>query len=259
MLFIFFVGFIIFIFGSSIGSFIAASVYRIRKKETLMGRSYCPKCGYKLGFFDLFPFFSFIFLKGKCKKCKSGIDWSNFLIEIFLGLLFVFVFFHRWIMAPDAETFSLVVIRDWIMIGGLSFLFIYDLKYKLLPDIVSIPLIVVLFVFNALIGVDIINLLLAIGIGAGFFLVQYIISRGKWVGDGDIRLGAVLGAGLGFPQIILALLVAYILGAFYGLVLLLLKKANMKSEIAFGTFLSIGGIISLFWGYRIITWYLNLL
>ncbi|MBU4421425.1 prepilin peptidase, partial [Patescibacteria group bacterium] len=250
MLFIILVAFIVFIFGASIGSFISASIYRMRKKETIMGRSYCPKCGYKLAFFDLFPLFSFIFLRGKCRKCKEIIDWSNFIIEFVLGIIFVFSFFYRWIYAPDADAFSWVILRDWTMLGGLSFLFIYDLKYKLLPDKITLPLIVILFILNVFIGINILNILLAIGIGAGFFLLQYLISGGKWIGDGDIRLGAVLGAGLGFPQIISALLIAYIFGAVYGLILIVTKKAKMKSEVAFGTFLAVGGVIALFFGNK---------
>jgi len=230
------------------------------KKETVvLGRSRCPKCGHKLGFFELFPVFSYVCLWGKCKKCKESIEVEELLIEIISGLIFFGAFFYRWAWSADAESFSLVIIRDWILLGGLIFLFIYDFRYKIIPDKVSIPLIIILFVYNALLGYEIYKLLLAIFIGGGFFLAQYLISKGKWVGDGDIRMGALLGAGLGYPHIVLVLFLAYLMGGGYSVILLAMKKVKLKTQIAFGTFLAIGGGIALFFGDKIIDWYLNLL
>lgn len=259
MLFIILVAFIVFLFGASIGSFISASVYRMRKKETILGRSHCPKCGFGLEFFDLFPIFSYIFLRGKCRKCKKGIELSDFIVEIASGILFAFAFFYRWVWSADAEAFSLLIIRDWIFLGGLIFLFIYDFKYRILPDKITLPLIIILFVYNIFLGVSVYSLLLGVVIGGGFFFLQWLVSRGKWVGGGDIRMGALLGAGLGFPGVILALFLAYIFGGIVSGILLAIKKVTPKTEIAFGTFLAVGGGIALFWGDWIINFYLGLL
>ena len=251
--------FIIFFFGAAIGSFIAASVYRIKNKKTILTRSYCPRCKYQLRFFDLIPIFSFLFLRGHCRRCKKSIEVGSFIIEIISGLLFVFIFFYRWVYVFDANIFSLILVRDWVFVGGLIFLFVYDLKYKILPDKVTIPLIIILFIFNIFLGVLIYNLLLAIVFGGGFFLLQWLISRGKWIGDGDIRMGALLGATLGFPGVIVALFLAYIIGGFFSAILLVRKKVKLKTEIAFGTFLAIGGVLALFFGDFAINWYKGLI
>lgn len=260
MTFILLVGFIIFIFGASIGSFIAAMAYRLHKKKRVCtGRSQCPSCKSKLRFFELFPIFSFIFLGGKCKKCKASISTSDFFIEIACGVLFTFTFFYRCIDAWDVDIFSITILRDWLFLGGMIFLFVYDYRHKILPDKITIPLAIALFLFNFILGDNIWHLFLAVIIGGGFFLLQWIISRGKWIGDGDIRMGAVLGAGLGFPNILLAIFLAYIFGAIVSVILLLKKKVDMKSEIAFGTFLAVSGTLVLFFGNYIVNWYLSLM
>lgn len=259
MLYVLFIGAIVFVFGASIGSFIAASVYRLNKHEGIFGRSYCEWCKKKLGFFELFPIFSFLCLLGRCKNCKKNINIENFLIEIATGVLFTYAFFARWLGTEDSYALSLWLLRDWIFLGGLIFLFVYDFKYKILPDLITLPILFIVFVLNVFLGYGIFYLVLAVVLGGGFFAVQYFVSRGRWVGDGDIRMGALLGAGLGWPGVILAILLAYFIGAISSVPLLIFKKANLKTEIAFGTFLAIGGVIALFFGDYIINWYLNLL
>ncbi len=239
---------IIFFFGASMGSFIAASVYRMEnKKSILRGRSECEKCGAKLGARDLIPIFSYLFLRGKCGKCAKRISVELFLTEIICGALFLAAYFYH-------SSSILLLLRDWVFLGALVFLFLYDKKYQLLPDAVSIPSIIIVFGL----GYDMWNSGLAILAGGGFFAAQYLVSRGKWVGDGDIRMGALLGAGLGWPGVVAAIFIAYILGAVYSIFLLFVKNKNMQSRIAFGTFLAVGGVIVLFWGEQIIKWYLGL-
>ena len=252
-----FIAAIIFIFGTAIGSFISATVYRMHKKETMLGRSYCPRCGYKLGFFDLFPIFSFLYLHGKCRKCKSKIDVEYFLTEIISGAVFVFSFFYRWLNIDAEEMLVWTILRDWLFLGGLIFLFIYDFKYRILPDKITFPLISAMLIFNFFLEENFKDILIGIAVGAGFFLIQYLISRGKWVGDGDIRMGALLGAALGWPNVVFALFVAYILGSAATVPLVLMKKKKLKSQIAFGTFLAIGGFTAMYWGNDIMNWYLS--
>lgn len=242
---------IIFFFGASIGSFIGAAVYRMKnKKSILRGRSECEACGKKINWRDLIPVFSYLYLRGKCRQCGKPIGISAFLVEIVCGALFLFAFvFHR----------GLPLFRDWIFLGGLIFLFIYDLKYKILPDLVTIPAAAAVFIINIISGYKITDLLLGVLSGGGFFAAQYLVSRGRWIGSGDIRMGALLGAALGWPNVAVAIFIAYISGGLYGGYLLLRKKAALKSQIAFGTFLAVGGVIALFWGGDVINWYFNLL
>jgi len=255
-----FIYFIIFIFGAAIGSFICASVYRIKhKKSIVLGRSACVKCGYILKFYDLIPLFSFIFLRRKCRKCKSKIAWEYFLIELATAFIFLFAFWFRGDELFNKEIFNVILLRDWIFLGSLVFLFVYDYKYQVLPDRVTIPASIIIFGINFYLGYNPINLLFSATVGGWWFGLQYLLSKGRWVGDGDIRMGILLGVALGFPNIILSLFLAYIIGAFFSIFLILKKKTDIKGQIAFGTFLSIGGFITLYWGDKIINWYLYLL
>ena len=94
-------------------------------------------------------------------------------------------------------------------------------------------------------------------IAGGFFLLQFVISKGKWIGGGDIRLGLFMGASLGFPEILIALFLAYILGSFIGIFLIIIGKKKMSSKLPFGTFLAPATLITLFCGDKILEWYLS--
>ena len=252
--------FIVFIFGAAIGSFISAAVYRMCiGVSVLFGRSACVICETKLKFYELVPIFSFLGLGGKCKTCKARLAWEYLLTELATGLFFVFIFFYRYFQFWDPNVFGLLVIRDWILIGGFIFIFIYDLKYQIIPDRVSIPLIFIIFGINLYLGFGLIDLLFAGVVGGWWFALQYIFSKGRWVGDGDIRIGVLLGVALSFPNILFALFLAYILGALVSIPLVLGKKKSMRGEIAFGAFLTVSGFVALYWGEIIISWYKNLL
>jgi prepilin signal peptidase PulO-like enzyme (type II secretory pathway) len=124
---------------------------------------------------------------------------------------------------------------------------------------VTIPAIILFFIFSLLLGASWWSILLAILIGFGFFGLQYLVSSGRWIGGGDLRLGALMGAALGWPNILIGLLAAYIIGAIVSIFLLATGKAKAKTPIAFGTFLAVGTLIALFWGQQMINWYLGLL
>ena len=96
-------------------------------------------------------------------------------------------------------------------------------------------------------------------IGGSFFLIQFLISRGKWIGGGDIRLGLLMGLALGWPMVLVAILLAYLIGSLVGIGLILYKKKQWSSQIPLGIFLSTATVIALFWGQGILNWYLNLL
>jgi prepilin signal peptidase PulO-like enzyme (type II secretory pathway) len=102
------------------------------------------------------------------------------------------------------------------------------------------------------------DLLISALIGGGFFLVQFVISQGRWIGGGDIRLGFLMGLALGWPQIIAALMLAYSLGAFVGVVLIIFSRKKWDSQIPFGVFLTTATIIILFWGDFLVQWYWGL-
>ncbi len=126
-------------------------------------------------------------------------------------------------------------------------------------DSVTLPMVAIAFAINWTLGYDPLKLLLAAVIGAGFFLLQYVVSKGKWVGGGDIRIGAMMGAMLGFPGVVAALFLSYVMGAAVALPLLAMKKTSWSSQLAFGTFLSVATVVVLFFGNAIWQWYATLL
>ena len=145
------------------------------------------------------------------------------------------------------------------MVVFLIVIFVYDLKYYLILDKVIIPAIIFSFIVNLFLGQNIWQMLLAAVVGGGFFLAQFVLSKGRWIGGGDIRLGALMGILLGWKLGLIALIAAYLFGSIVSIILLLKKKATRKSAIPFGPFLVIGTIIAIFYGNQILEWYLSTL
>ena len=228
-----------------------------------MDRSYCPKCRKQIVWYDNIPILSFIILKGKCRYCQKKISWQYPAIELITGLLFILA----WNMNVDFSTVSyelwvmsyVKLFRDWFIISVMIVIFIYDLRWYLILDKVTIPAGIVVLLFNLALGFNLWNLLISGIIGGSFFLVQFLISKGKWVGGGDIRLGALMGLILGWPNVILAIFLAYIIGSVVAIGLLISRKKKWGSMVPMGIFLSTATIIILFWGEFILNWYLGFL
>ena len=251
ILFIFF----LFLFGLCLGSFLNALVYRLHSNITLWGRSMCPNCKAQIKWYDNIPVFSFIFLKGQCRNCHKKISWQYPIVELITAILFTLPFLvltNYW----QAGVFSLITFF-------LVFIFLYDFKYQEIHDLSIWPLVILvldLYIFSSDFSIkNILNPLLAATVAGGFFGLQYLISKGKWIGAGDIGLGVLMGVVLDWPNILAALFIAYVLGGIVGVILLLLKKRVGKSEIAFGTFLTVATYIVLLWGDIIVAWFVGLL
>jgi len=260
---------IIFFFGLVIGSFLNCVIYRLEKKESfLTGRSYCPNCKHQLSWQDLIPFLSFIELQGKCRYCKQKISWRYPLIELATGILFVLVLnYELRIMNYDLLNLGFILNSLFLLLNScfLLIIFVYDLKYYIIPDEVIYPAIFIAFLYEILYSYFILHNSHLItnsfysAFGASlFFLVIFLISRGKWLGFGDVKLAFFMGLFLGFPDILVALFFAFFIGAIIGLGLILLRKKNLKSEVPFGPFLVTGIFIGLFSGGYIINQYLSL-
>jgi len=247
---------IIFIGGTCIGSFLNVLIYRIRnKKGFITGRSFCPKCKHKLAWYDNIPLLGFILLKARCRYCREKISFQYPLIELATGILFMLAFF-RW-QAEKANILNLV--SYFIFTSILIVIFVYDFKWYLILDKISIPAIIIALFLNIFLGGSILNLLLAGAVAGGFFLAQFFISGGRWIGGGDIRLGFLMGIMLGWPNILTALFIAYIFGAIAGIFLILVGKKKMQSKLPFGTFLTFATFIAMLWGQKILAWYINYL
>lgn len=249
----------IFIFGLIIGSFLNCLIWRLHKKEGLMNRSYCPKCKKQIAWYDNIPILSFILLKGECRQCGKLISWQYPVVELLAGILFVVSFFINSNPSEFIDSTILIkILRDWFLISVMMVIFIYDLRWYLILDIVTLPACLIMLIFNLSLNFSLCNLLISGIIGGSFFLIQFVVSSGKWIGGGDIRLGLLIGFSLGWPGVLVAIIISYFIGSIVGLSLIALGKKQWGSEVPLGIFLSVGTIIILFWQEQILNWYLNI-
>lgn len=258
------------IVGFFVGSFLNVVIDRLQAGQSFVrGRSRCDYCRTMLRWFELVPVLSFLVLRGQCRTCKKKITVQHVLLELVTGLAFAAAYYYTqdsfptsqfWLVRQDLFN-VFILLQAFVYVSGLVLIFVYDLKYYLILDKVSLPLLGFAFITEIALHPTLEHVTaLAWGalLGGGFFLLQFIISRGRWIGGGDIRLGALLGVMLGWPQVAVAVFIAYILGALVGIGLLLSGKKQMGSQIPFGTFLTFAAVITFIWGHSLVTWYLAL-
>ncbi len=274
MIFNLLIDFFIFIFGLCIGSFLNCVIYRLEQKKSLKGRSFCPYCKHTLSWSDLVPVFSLLFLRGKCRYCKKKISVQYPLVEIATGVLFVLILSFGDVGFPAGSPTSVGSLLNiaflFYVASVLIIVFVYDLKHYLIPDKILFPAIGVAFIYRLFENLNISNWILisnlapflnyfwAAAIASGFFLAIFLISGGRWMGFGDVKLAILMGILLGFPNILVGLFLAFFFGAIIGVILMVLNKKGLKSEIPFGPFLIAGTFIAMFWSQAIIQWYLKL-
>lgn len=245
----------IFLVGASIGSFIDCIVYRVEKgQKFLFNRSYCPNCNHELSSFDLIPILSFLFLRGKCRYCSKKISLMHPIIELITGILFFLIFFKFG--------FNALAIYYFIIATFLIFIFLYDLKYFIIPDKVVFSAIFFVLASHFInyfenFNPDVFNFsyIFAAFISALFFYSIYFFSKGSAMGFGDVKLGFLLGLIFGFPKVLLVLWLAFIIGGPTALILVLLKKKNFKSQIPLGPFLVIGAFITILFSSEILLFF----
>ncbi len=245
-------GVMMFILGAVIGSFLCCQVRRIQllstKKKRLGSRSVCMNCKKKLTWYENIPIVSWLIQGGKCRKCKTKIGCGEILAE--LGLATAFACVSTTI---DINTTNMM---DWARFGSillyvssLGFLAIYDGIYGELPDIalyisLILSLVVVLFSHWGAFSWDVLlDTLFAISILGGIYLFLYLISKGKWVGDGDWILGSIIAIALGKPW--LALIALFLSNLIACMIMYPYVKNKSKKQIYFGPFLVIAYVIAI--------------
>lgn len=233
---------LIFIFGLFWGSFLNVLIDRLPNHETLWDRSKCDTCRHILGFFDLWPVFSFCAFLGKCRYCHHIIPRQHLVMEFLTGGIFAVAAYH--LSKVDLNN-PIVYLKYLILLSGLLIIGFQDYKYFLILDSVIYTIAVPVFLLNLFLGWNIWNLFGAALGAIIFFGLQYVLSKGAWLGAGDIWLGGLLGLAFAWPGVWRVVVLGYVIGAAVGIFLLMLKKKEMKSELPLGTFLSLAGIIYL--------------
>lgn len=225
--------------GLAFGSFLTVIIFRPDGKGILWGRSECRKCRAGLKWYDLFPIFSFLILKGRCRYCGQRISFLYLIIEVITLLTFVP---YCWLNGPCLGIESIYWLGMILIFLALSF---FDYLYYILPDWILSVGFLGAFLYRVFYGGGVIE---GISTGlalAGFFCIIFIVSRGEWMGFGDVKLAGLIGFILGFPLAVWSILVAIWVGALWGVGLLVIKKANLKTPLPFGTFMSAAAVLSI--------------
>lgn len=256
-----------FIFGAIVGSFLNVVILRLPHGGNLNGRSHCPACSHALGVWDLFPILSFMLLKGRCRYCRAKISPRYWLIEFTTALLFALAWQY---LQPQSPALVLQLFKFWLFESILLAVFVIDLEHYLILDQIIFPGAILAALFN--LGRDLLTrtpvvglqsyfisgLLGALALGALFFGLWYF-SKGRWLGFGDVKLSVFLGLALGWPLSAVGLMLAVLLGGLAALFLLSFGGKTLKSRLPFGTFLALGALITLFYGEKLLAWYLAFL
>ncbi len=243
--------------GALIGSFLNVCIHRLPLDESVAWPgSHCPDCSAPIVWYDNVPLLSYLWLRGRCRACKAPISWRYPLVEAanaagYLALLWCFG--AGWPTVFYALFFSALIV-----ISGT------DLSHKIIPNVVTLPGIVVgLLGAGTVLPVGLVNALLGILVGGGLlwllaWVSPYVFGK-EGMGGGDVKLLGMVGAFLGWKPALLTIMVGSLLGSMVGISLIGLHIMKRDEYIPFGPFLALGALVALFFSHPILEWYQGLL
>lgn len=271
-------GLFVFILGLFIGSFLNVVIFRVHSGESIVfGRSHCMLCKKELFWYELIPVLSFLLQRGKCRHCGSPLSKQYPLVEFATGALFYLAFISLQTISYFSSPlypipYILYPIFIWAVCSISIVIFVYDLRYFLIPDVyllwgsalvlaaeilgiwhapaIALPL-------GSATGMYILSLLATACLSALPFFAIVFFSKGAWMGFGDVKLTFFMGLVLGLHSF-LAIFVGVLSGAIMGIGLMAVGRAGMKTLLPFGPFLIFGMLAVLFWGPMILAYLSNL-
>ncbi len=285
--------FILFIFGLAVGSFLNVLAFRYDSDRFLFSRealglvprrasrrSRCIHCGKALRWYELIPVVSYVVQRGRCRACRARLSVQYPLVELLAGLLFLFVPIRLHFLFPFLTPLPLVELSAlWIIVFLLLLLMAaIDFRLRIIPDEIHIVLLCVaalalLIIFPSgatgesflgsygllfwLSPVVWVNKLAGLFIGGALTGFIFIVSRGRGMGMGDVKLAAALGLLFSWPDIVVLLGVAFVFGALAGVAGMAWGRKTLKSSLAFGPFLALASTFVFFGGFEFIRWYLG--
>ena len=236
----------IFLFGIVIGSFLNVCIYRIPKKEDIVKiSSHCMSCNYQLKWYDLVPLFSYIFLGGRCRKCKTKLSVQYPLIEGLNGILYVLI--------VAVNGLSIESLLYCFMFSALITLSVIDFRTYEIPLGINLFILALGLIRVVLDYKNFLNYLIGFLCVSGFLYLLFIITKGRGIGGGDIKLMAVSGLMIGWKCNILALALGCIIGSVIHLIRMKISKED--HVLALGPYLSVGIMIAALWGSDFLQWY----
>jgi leader peptidase (prepilin peptidase)/N-methyltransferase len=242
------------LFGLVFGSFLNVVIARVPAGRSLWRPgSACPACGAAIAWHDNLPLLSFLALRGRCRACRVAISWQYPVVEAVTGAAFVAAWLAFGPTAHGAVAAGLL--------SALIAVTVIDIRHGIIPDVITLPGILVGVLANlATRQVPWVEAAVGIAVGAGvFFLIilgSVLVLGVEGMGWGDAKLGAMLGAFLGWKALVFSLFVAVFLGGLLAVALLASSRKGRKDPIPFGPFLAAGGAAGLFVGERVVGWYL---
>jgi prepilin signal peptidase PulO-like enzyme (type II secretory pathway) len=280
-----------FIFGTLVGSFLNVVSLRYRPGQKLFdpkiigGRSFCPLCRKKLVWYELIPILSFVLQRGRCRSCRKRLSFQYPLVEFLTGLIFVAVPWRLLSYESPVVNYQFLIggAVVWISVFILFLLLsVIDLRHSVIPNelnlmlaILGVLLMLLVFTYDKFNPVDSVflryyallldlrksvwlNHLLAAISGMAIFGAIIVLSKGRAMGWGDFKLVGALGLIFGWPEILLVLVLAFVIGAAISVGLLLRGKKTVKDAIPFGPFLVVSGTLVFFFGFEIVNSYFKL-
>jgi leader peptidase (prepilin peptidase) / N-methyltransferase len=240
--------------GLMLGSFMNVCIYRLpRGLSPVRPRSGCPKCGHMIAWYENVPVVSYLVLRGRCRKCRAPISPMYPIVEFITGAVFLAGYLYY---GPSA----LLIVRlafAWAMIA----LFVIDYQHQILPNVITVPGIVIGILANVLAGPGWVPSIIGAAVGAGSLYaiaeIYYRVRHEEGLGMGDVKMLGMIGAFLGWKLVLLTLVISSFLGSIIGVFVLVSRKESLKYAMPFGTFLAVGALVASVVGDAILDWYLG--
>ena len=241
--------------GAAVGSFLNVCIYRLPlDRSVVRPGSACPHCGRSLSWFENIPIASYLALGGRCRGCRSPISFRYVIVEALTGAMFV--------LASWYYGFGFLLVSRLAFGSALIVLFAIDLEHHVLPNVITLPGIVVGFAFSFFAEPGWFESLIGIVLGGGALWAvaeaYFRLRHEEGLGMGDVKMLAMIGAFVGWKLTLVALMVASVSGSIIGLVLVATKRGGMKYALPFGTFLALGAAAAATVGPDLLNWYLGL-
>ena len=245
---------ILLLLGLAVGSFLNVCIHRIPRGQSLVyPSSRCPGCGYELRWFDNIPVVSYVSLLGRCRKCRARISLRYPLVEVATMALFA--------MHGLSFGWTALLVPRLLFACILVVLFAIDLEHHLLPNVITLPGIVIGLIASTVLPPGLIDALVGMLIGGGVLWVigeaYYRYSGQEGMGGGDVKMLAMIGAFLGWKLVLVTLVLSSLAGSIIGLGVIVVKRGGLKYALPYGTFLALGALVASLVGDRIVSWYVS--
>ena len=240
--------------GLVVGSFLKVCIHRLPLGESLAWpASRCPRCRTPLRKYDNIPVFSYLLLRGRCRACRAQISMQYPVVEVVTAI----VFLSAYLLFEPPVLYQRIVFACAMIV-----LFVIDLEHRMLPDVITLPGIVVGVLCSVFMPPGWVSSAIGLVLGGGVLWLMgeayFRLRHEEGMGFGDVKMLAMIGAFLGWKLMLLTLVLSSFLGSFVGLGMIALKRGDMKYALPFGTFLAIAAVVASVVGDQIVNWYASL-